>query len=110
MFVWCDVCVVRFSEDLSVFSVNVIQDGMVATSSNNMCGKLWIALHPQDGEKYIKWMEENFPDAIAQEGCHSWINHRNMSIDPMQLVEVIDQYFIHQQPRDLVITYSNTVH
>ena len=104
------VCVARFTEDLSVFSANFLRDGRVAKSVNDVCGKLWCCLHPQDGEKFLKWVQEHYPHAIAQETCHSWINHRNLIVDLEELAGYMDLFFMHQQHRDLVVTYANSEH
>ena len=100
----------RFSEDMSVFSANFLRDGRVAKSANDVCGKLWSCLHPQDGEKFLKWVEEHYPDAVAQETCHSWVNHRNFIFNPQELLGYMDQFFMHQRHKDMVVTYTNTMH
>lgn len=95
---------------MSICSVNAVRDGKVAKSKDDICGKLWSALHPLDGQKFLAWVEERYPNAIEQEACSSWINHRNYVFDPEELIGSFDQYLIHQQPRDMVITYSNAIH
>ena len=100
----------RFTEDMSVFSVNMVREGKVAKSLNDVCGKLWSSLHPLDGERFLQWVEETYHDAIEKEQCRSWINHRNLVFDPEALIGILDQYLIHQQPKDMVVTFTNAAH